>query len=56
VSRIKRSAFRGTASPATQCGVCRLTPLSHGILPVAGSMIAFVVLVFCSRYFAIVIN
>jgi hypothetical protein len=40
---------RATRAPAQSCQLCGLTPLGHGLLPMAGAILAFVVLVFGCR-------
>jgi len=47
--RLDNAKAHATAAPAAPCGLCSMTPMSHGLLPVAGSIVAFLLLVFFCR-------
>ena len=40
---------RPTRAHAESCRLCRVTPLGHGLLPIAGSLLAFLAVVFGCR-------
>ena len=47
--KIDLIGVRRARTHAESCGLCRVTPLGHALLPLAGTLLAFVALVFGCR-------